>query len=64
LRFVVRAGDSAAGSGTNTTFFVPPVHDALVGVARSLASESPIDKLGILSRSRIRSSFRSCLDRP
>lgn len=49
LRFVVRAGDSAAGSGTNTAFFVPPVHDALVGVARSLASDSPIDKLGILA---------------
>lgn len=49
LRFVVRAGDSAAGSGANTAFFVPPVHDALVGVARSLASDSPIDKLGILA---------------
>lgn len=49
LRFVVRAGDSAAGSGTTTAFFVPPVHDALVGVARSLASDSPIDKLGILA---------------
>ena len=49
LRFVVRAGDSAAGSGTITAFFVPPVHDALVGVARSLASDSPIDKLGILA---------------
>jgi HD-GYP domain-containing protein (c-di-GMP phosphodiesterase class II) len=49
LRFVVRAGDSAAGSGTNTAFFMPPVHDALVGVARSLASDSPVDKLGILA---------------
>lgn len=49
LRFVVRAGDSAAGSGTTTAFFVPPVYDALVGVARSLASDSPIDKLGILA---------------
>ncbi|MDB5214411.1 MAG: phosphodiesterase, partial [Myxococcaceae bacterium] len=49
LRFVVRAGDAAAGAGTNTAFFVPPVHDALVGVARSLASDSAIDKLGILA---------------
>ena len=49
LRFVVRAGDSAAGAGANTAFFVPPVHDALVGVARSLASDSAIDKLGILA---------------
>ena len=49
LRFVVRAGDAAAGSGTTISFFVPPVHDALVGVARALASESPIDKLGLLA---------------
>ena len=49
LRFVVRAGDAAAGAGTATSFFVPPVHDALVGVARALATDSAIDKLGILA---------------
>lgn len=49
LRFVVRAGDSAAGAGTQNAFFVSPVHDALVGVARALAAETPIDKLGLLA---------------
>lgn len=47
LRFVVRAGDAKAGAGAQATFFVPAVHDLLVGLARSLAAEEPIDKLGI-----------------
>lgn len=47
LRFVVRAGDSAAGGGATGSYFVPPVRDMLLGVARDLAAESPIDKLGI-----------------
>lgn len=49
LRFVVRAGDGAAGAGAQTSFFVPPVHDLLVGIARALAHETQIDKLGILA---------------
>ncbi len=49
LRFVVRAGDAAAGAGTQTSYFVPPVQDALGGVARALAGDAPIDKLGILA---------------
>jgi HD-GYP domain-containing protein (c-di-GMP phosphodiesterase class II) len=47
LRFVVRAGDKEAGAGAQTVFFVPHVHDMLVGLARSLANEQPVDKLGI-----------------
>jgi HD-GYP domain-containing protein (c-di-GMP phosphodiesterase class II) len=47
LRFVVRAGDTEAGGGVQSAFFVPAAHDLLVGLARSLAAEEPIDKLGI-----------------
>jgi HD-GYP domain-containing protein (c-di-GMP phosphodiesterase class II) len=49
LRFVVRAGDTAAGAGAQTSFFVPAVADLLVSAARALASDTPIDKLGILA---------------
>ena len=49
LRFVVRSGDHAAGAGTSTSYMVPPVQDALVGVARALAHDGPIDKLGVLA---------------
>jgi HD-GYP domain-containing protein (c-di-GMP phosphodiesterase class II) len=49
LRFVVRAGDTAAGSGAQTSFFVPAVADLLVGAARALGNDQPIDKLGILA---------------
>ena len=49
LRFVVRAGDAIAGAGAQTSFFVPVVADLLVGVARALAADAPIDKLGILA---------------
>jgi HD-GYP domain-containing protein (c-di-GMP phosphodiesterase class II) len=47
LRFVVRAGDKEAGAGAQTAFFVPAAQELLVGLARSLASEKPIDKLAI-----------------
>ncbi len=47
LRFVVRAGDAEAGAGAQSSFFVPAAHDMLLGLARSLANEQPIDKLGI-----------------
>lgn len=49
LRFVVRAGDTLAGAGAQTSFFVPAVADLLVGVARALAADEPLDKLGILA---------------
>ncbi len=49
LRFVVRMGDKAAGAGTSTSYIVPPVQDALLGVARALAHDTPVDKLGVLA---------------
>ncbi|MDB4939015.1 MAG: phosphodiesterase [Labilithrix sp.] len=49
LRFVVRAGDTKAGAGAHTSFFVPAVGEMLVSAARALASDAPIDKLGILA---------------
>ena len=49
LRFVVRAGDTLAGAGAQTSFFVPAVADLLVGAARALGNDEPIDKLGILA---------------
>lgn len=47
LRFVVRAGDAEAGAGAQSSFFVPAAQDMLLGLARALANEQPIDKLGI-----------------
>ena len=47
LRFVVRAGDKEAGGGAQTAFFVQAAHEMLVGLARALANEQPIDKLSI-----------------
>jgi HD-GYP domain-containing protein (c-di-GMP phosphodiesterase class II) len=47
LRFVIRAGDTKEGAGTQSAFFVPAVQAMLVGLARSLGAEQPIDKLGI-----------------
>ena len=49
LRFVVRAGDTIAGAGAQTSFFVPVVADLLLGAARALGNDEPIDKLGILA---------------
>jgi HD-GYP domain-containing protein (c-di-GMP phosphodiesterase class II) len=49
LRFIVRAGDNAAGAGANTSYLIPPVQEALVGVARALANDTPIDKVGVVT---------------
>ncbi len=47
LRFILRGDDAATGTGAQSYFFVPAAHDMLVGLARALAADQPIDKLGI-----------------